>query len=346
MLERAPAVGAAWRAHYDRLHLHTNNRLSSLPYLRFPAGTGRYPSREQVVGYLEAYASFHKIEPRFRAEVKSIRPDRGCWRVVFEGEEVAARNVVVATGYNRRPVMPHWKGQETFPGDIIHSARYKSGAGYRGRRVLVVGFGNSGGEIALDLAEHGAKPTISVRSPVNLIPRQLFGVPILALAIPLSRIPPVWADAVSAPLLRAVIGRYEALGLRRSAKGPFRQIAEDRRIPLIDVGTVKLLRQGGAAVKPGLVGFNGAEARFADGTAEAFDAVVAATGFRPSCDELLQDAEGVTTDLGAPRSSGDDNLAEGLYFCGFRVAPTGMLREIGIEARRIARKISEQAGVP
>jgi indole-3-pyruvate monooxygenase len=85
---------------------------------------------------------------------------------------------------------------------------------------LVVGFGNSGGEIAIDLWEHGARPSLAVRSPVNVIPRDLLGIPILAIGILQSKLPPRWADALNAPHLRVVMGDLTRYGLRKLPQGP------------------------------------------------------------------------------------------------------------------------------
>ena len=123
--------------------------------------------------------------------------------------------MVVATGYTRVPLQPTWPGLETFRGDVLHSSRYRNGEPWRGKRVLVVGLGNSGGEIAIDLDEHGAHPTLAVRSPVSVIPRQLLGLPILAVAALFRRFPPKVGDAMAAPLLALAVGDIRKLGLRR-----------------------------------------------------------------------------------------------------------------------------------
>src|SRR5918911_5375509 len=187
ILEREERAGSAWRRHYERLHLHTDKARSELPYLPYPKHYPRYPSCEQVISYLENYAAHFGLEPRIGQEVLSARHQDGLWRTETQESVYLSRRLVVATGYNGEPHIPRWPGQEDFRGEILHSSSYKTGAPYRGKRVLVVGFGNSGGEIAVDLHEHGARVTLSVRSPVNVIPCELFGLPILAIAIPLSK---------------------------------------------------------------------------------------------------------------------------------------------------------------
>ena len=339
VLEQADRVGAAWRGHYDRLQLHTDRARSGLPHRPMPGSYPRYPSRDQVVAYLEDYAAHFGIEPRFGERVTSIRRVAGSWRVTTTGSRYLAESVVVATGYTRVPNVATFPGRDEFAGEVLHSSEYSSGARFRGRRVLVVGFGNSGGEIAIELHEHGAVPTLAVRGPVNVIPREILGVPILALGIAMRRLPAAVADALARSLLQVTVGNLEKLGLRRLPYGPNRQIRENGRIPLIDVGTLALIRQGAIAVRPGVERFTETGVAFSGGADEPFDAVVLATGYRPGLADFLEPASEVTGATGAPIASGRETLP-GLYFCGFYVSPTGMLREIAIEARRIARSIA------
>jgi cation diffusion facilitator CzcD-associated flavoprotein CzcO len=225
---------------------------------------------------------------------------------------------------------------------VLHSADYRSGEPFRGQDVLVIGLVNSGGEIAIDLAEHGARPVLSVRGPVNLLPRELLGLPILTWSLVLSRLPPRVADAIARPLLRAALGDPARLGFARPEAGPLRQIRDRGRIPLIDVGTLALVEAGRIAVRPGIERFTDEGAAFADGSAARFDAVVLATGFRHALERVVEGAEALVDADGRPRASGRESALPGLYLCGFHVAPTGMLREIGIEARRIAADLVQK----
>ena len=176
ILEKSDAVGAVWRRHYDRLHLHTDRARSGLPGLQIPKAYGRYPSRAQVVEYLEAYAAKFALKPVFNAPVRAVRRDGRAWRVEAGENSRSAPIVVVATGWADYPHAPTWPGIETFGGAVMHSSAYRNPAPLAGKRVLVVGYGNSGAEIALDLAEAGIDVALSVRSPVNVIPRELFGI--------------------------------------------------------------------------------------------------------------------------------------------------------------------------
>jgi cation diffusion facilitator CzcD-associated flavoprotein CzcO len=336
ILEKSDAVGSVWRRHYDRLHLHTDRGHSGLPGLPMPAAFGRYPSRPQVVEYLESYAATFNLKPFFNTAVRTVRRNRGAWRVEAGDNSLSAPIVVVATGLADFPYSPTWPGMEAFNGPILHSSLYRNPAPFAGKRVLVVGFGNSGGEIALDLAEADVDVTLSVRGPVQVLPRDLLGVPILTWAIATQRLPPRVGDFINAPLLRLAVGRIEDLGLTRAAKGPRQMIVEDGRIPLLDIGTLAQIRAGRIKVRGDIASFTADGVAFARSSPEDFRAVILATGFRPDLRPLLPDARGVLSETGRPLVSGAPTAEPGLFFCGATTSPTGQLREIGIEAARIA----------
>jgi indole-3-pyruvate monooxygenase len=339
LLEKAPHVGASWRAHYDRLHLHTSRGLSGLPGLPMPRSYPKYPSREQMVSYLEEYSRHFDLQPELSVSVSRIARAAGSsWEVESTSGNFTARNVVIATGNTRVPHQPSWPGQELFAGPILHSAAYRSGARFRGQRVLVIGFGNSGGELAIDLHEQGAVPELAVRSAVNIVPRDLLGLPILAVGIAMDVFPPKVADALSAPLMRVAVGDIRRLGFRKLPYGPAVQINRYGKIPLLDVGTMALVRSGAVKIRPGVERFTPRGVVFDDGCEAAYDAVVLATGFRPRVNGFLEGCEEMLDAEGAPRTSGRE-AAPGLYFCGFHVSPTGMLRAIAKEAATIAQAI-------
>lgn len=202
--------------------------------------------------------------------------------------------------------------------------------------MLVVGFGNSGGEIALDLAEAGVDVVLSVRGAVQVIPRDLFGLPILTWVIAFRHLPARLVDAINAPILRLALGPIEPLGLRLAIKGPRRMVEEDGRVPLIDVGTLAAIRRGAIKVRGAIDRLTFDGVKFTGGEVEAFDTVVLATGFRCDLRPLLGEAANVLEAGGRPRITGKTTGEPGLYFCGHITSPTGQLREIGLEARRVA----------
>lgn len=339
LIEQSDRVAAAWRRHYDRLHLHTSRGLSALPGLPMPRDYPRYPSRDQVVAYLEQYADHFELEPVFNQRLTRAERIESRWHATTQDRRYVSANLVLATGYTRRPNLPEWPGRAEFAGPVIHSSEYRNGQRFAGQDVLVVGFGNSGGEIAVDLFEHNARPSISVRSPVNVVGRETLGIPSLTWNLFLSRLPGNLGDWVAAPLVRISVGDLTRYGLRKSKIGPIQQIKTQGQVPLIDVGTVKLIKRGHLTVYPGIERFTAEGVVFTDGRAAAFDAVVLATGYRPDLNEFIPDTPEVIGRDGVPAESGRE-LAPGLYVCGFYISRTGMLREIGIEAKRIAAAIS------
>ncbi|SDN49559.1 Pyridine nucleotide-disulphide oxidoreductase [Lutimaribacter pacificus] len=349
ILERAATVGSAWRRHYDRLALHTDRDRSHLPFTPFPRDWPRYVPRAQVVDYLEGYAVEHGLVPRFGAEVTGVARQGEGWRVTLRGSELLqARHVIFATGVSETPFRASWPGLEGFPGPVLHSRDYRRPGDLPGQRVLVVGFGNSGGELAIDLVEAGRNVEIAVRSPVNLLPKELLGRPIGNWDV-LQRIFPYRvADAITAPVLRLMLGDYRRYGLRKAAKGPIAQIREDGRIPLIDLGTLALMRAGRLRARPGPERIEGATVTFTDGSTGAYDAILLATGYTVDLRPMLGKMPGVLDETGRPLRSGAE-LAPGLWFCSYHTVPNGQLREIARQAPEIARGVAarlDQAAAP
>ena len=344
MLERGRQVAESWHRHYERLSLHTPKRTSALPGLPFPRDYPTYPSRQQVIAYFDDYARTFDLHPELGREVsRCMRDSDGRWVLSSNAGEYRAHNLVMATGLNRVPSIPRWPREETFPGPIVHTYDYTNGERLRGQRVLVVGFGNSGAEIALDLLEHGARPAIAVRSKVNVVPRDLLGIPITLFALFWKPFPARFADAMNRMTLRLAVGKLSAIGLSKRDDGPFVQITESRTIPVIDVGTIARIRSGEIDVRKNVESFDGAAVRFAGGTSERFDAIVLATGFTTGLAGMFPNQPDVLDDQGRPLTNGRESAVPGLFFCGYAVSRGGVLREIGTEARRIARSIAARA---
>ena len=336
VIEKADNVGSAWRRHYDRLHLHTDRKHSGLPGMAMPRAFPLYPSRMQVVEYLENYAARFDIRPVFGTEVSRLWRNGTQWSADTAKGPISAPIAVVATGVASTPYRPSWRGIEVYKGSVVHSTDYRNPAPYLGEHVLVVGFGNSGGEIALDLVEAGVDVALAVRGPVQILPRDLLGLPILTWAILYQHLPARLVDMINAPILRLALGSMEKLGLRRAAKGPRRMVEEDGRVPLIDVGTLAKIRDGSIKLRGGIDRLTPQGAVFADGSVEQFDAIILATGFRPDLRRLIPDVADVFDAQGMPLVTGQPTQAPGLYFCGQITSPTGQLRKIGLEAKRIA----------
>jgi indole-3-pyruvate monooxygenase len=343
LLEKSRSLAASWQGHYDSLRLHTDKRHSALPGLPYPAEYPRYVTKRQFLDYLQDYADRFDIRPRWGEEAVSARWEGGFWELRTASDAYRARNLVVATGHTARPNMPDIPGLDDSPITVVHSSGYRNAVPYRGKRVLVVGFGNSAGEIARDLYEGGASPALAVRGPVNVVPREFFGVPLLSVTVPFSLAPAAVVDAMSAPLIFAARGTLKGTGLEKPPYGPFTQAQKYGRVPLIDTGIIPLMRQKRVPKMPGVARVDGHLVVFDDGSSERFDVMVLATGFRPSAQAMFPPELGLFDEPGVPRAFGGKPASQGLYFCGFHVVPTGMLREISSEARKIGARIAADA---
>ncbi|MDN5382465.1 MULTISPECIES: flavin-containing monooxygenase [Streptomyces] len=355
VLEKSDRVGASWRRHYDRLHLHTTRRLSSLPGLPMPRRFGRWVSRDDMVRYLEKYAEHHRLEIVTGVEVSRVErtPDGTGWLLhATGGRRLTGRAVVVATGYNHTPRLPDWPGLESYtsgPGEFLHASEYRNPRPYAGRDVLVVGIGNTGAEIAVDLVEGGAsRVRLSVRTAPHIVRRSTAGWAAQYTGIAVRRLPVRLVDLLARPLARLSVPNLSAHGLPRPDKGLYTRVREGA-IPVQDVGIVNAVRKGAVEIVAAVDGFENGKVVLADGTRVQPDVVIAATGYVRGLEGLVGHL-GVLDSRGRPvvhgaRTSKD---APGLYFTGFTNPISGMLRELAIDAERIARAIAKadaRAGV-
>jgi putative flavoprotein involved in K+ transport len=243
LVDRRGRVGDSWRQHYDRLHLHTVRWLSNLPRLPIPRSEGKWVSRDGVAHYLEAYARHHRLNVALETEVTRLDRQGPAWIAATSDGPIRAETVVVATGYNRFPLLPDWPGREGFTGQLIHSSAYRNPEPYRGKDLLVVGTGNSGAEIAVDLVEGGADTVVlSVRTPPNILRRDLGGFPTQVLGVSMRRLPPRVVDALAGATRRLTVGDLRPYGLPSPPRGTYTRVREDDRIPILDVGLIDMLK--------------------------------------------------------------------------------------------------------
>lgn len=335
VVDRGTTLGQTWAERYDRLHLHTPRIQSHLPGYRLPAEAGRWVARDDMVRYLQAYAAHHHIDVRLGVTVRSVRAGAGGYRVTGDDIDLVAQHVVLATGLSSVPVMPSWPGVDGYQGELIHAADYRTATAYRGRDVLVVGVGNSGAEIAADLAESGARQVwVAVRTPPHIIPRQLGPLPTTLLGILQSFLPAAWVDPVNKRLARATVGDLAAFGLPTPQEGLSARMRRRGSVPTIDVGLLAQLRLGTVEMVSNVAAFHSADVELADGRVLRPDMVVAATGYCESASELVEDAsDGVRRTL-------DEPWPPGLHTVGLHSSQKGMLLQINLDARRVARAIA------
>ncbi|MFG3528926.1 flavin-containing monooxygenase [Streptomyces sp. NPDC047917] len=346
VLEKSGNVGASWRRHYDRLHLHTTRSRSALPGLAMPRRFGRWVSRDDVVRYLDKYAEHHELEVVTGVEVSRIdrAPDGEDWQLTATGGRVlTGRAVVVATGFNHTPRVPDWPGLDTFTGDLVHACDYRNPAPYAGRDVLVVGIGNTGAELAVDLVEGGAsRVRIAVRTVPHIVRRSTAGWPAQLTGILVRRLPVRLVDRAGRLMARAAVPDLAAQGLPRPDTGLYSRV-KDGAIPVQDVGLIDAVKGGRVVPVAAVESFDGDAVVLADGERITPDAVIAATGYRRALEGLVGHL-GVLDARGRPVVHGarTPKQAPGLYFTGFTNPISGMLRELALDARRIAKKAARR----
>jgi hypothetical protein len=340
VLER-DAIGGSWRRHYDRLHLHTVRWMSNLPGLRFNRAHGRWVHRDGVVRYLESYVRHHGLEVRTGVDVRKLdrnESDDG-WVIHTTDGPLHARAVVVATGYNRIPYIPDLPGKTGFEGELLHGQEYRNGESYRGRDVLVVGSGNTGAEIAADLVEHGAaRVRMAVRTPPNIVLRETNGVPSQVTGLMMRHLPSKIGDPLAAFTRKLVIGDLSEYGLADPPHGLVSHFREHDVVPIIDVGTIDYIKQGKIEVVAGVTGFDGKAVLLADGSSIEPDAVVSCAGYKRGLEPLVGHL-GLIGPKGRPVVHGPETApnAPDLHFIGFSNPISGMFREFGFDAKKIAR---------
>jgi putative flavoprotein involved in K+ transport len=344
VLEKSDAVGASWRSHYDRLRLHTTRRLSALPGLPIPRSFGRWVARADVVRYLEKYAEVHELEIVTGVEVSRIERAGEDWLLhATGGRRLTGRAVVVATGYSHTPLVPEWPGLEAYGGELTHASAYRDPAPYEGKDVLVVGAGNTGAEIAADLAEGGAaRVRLAVRTVPHIVRRSTAGWPAQRTGILVRRLPVRLVDKLGELVSRIWIPDLSEHGLPRPDTGLYSRVREGA-VPVQDVGLIDAVRKGKVEIVGAVESFDGDKVLLADGSAITPDAVIAATGYRRALEPLVGHL-GVLDEQGRPTVRGARTAREspGLYFTGFTNPISGMLRELAIDAEKIARGIARQ----
>jgi cation diffusion facilitator CzcD-associated flavoprotein CzcO len=340
VLERDAAIGGTWARRYDRLHLHTIRQLSGLAHLSMPRRYPRYVARDQFVRYLQYYARRMDLTVITGCEAKRVIPADGSaslWKVETNQGIWQSRVVVIATGQYSIPRLPSWPGRETYAGQLVHSSDYRNGLAWKGKRALVIGVGNSGAEIATDLADAGASfVAISIRNPPFLTRRDTYGLPVQLLSFPMSMLPPRAADLLARGVMRIAFGDMSRHGIASPGYTPY----QDQRVPLIDVGFAEAVKQGKVAVRPDVARFTPTGVVYSDGKEESFDLVVAATGFTSGLEKLLP-LPGLLTEQGYPRfPSGEPTSSPGLYFTGFTHSLRGHLFEANRTSRLLAKTIA------
>ncbi|KAL0716011.1 hypothetical protein Bca4012_065333 [Brassica carinata] len=355
ILERSNCIASLWQLKtYERLRLHLPKQFCELPLMPFPSRYPTYPTKQQFVEYLESYTEHFGLKPVFNQTVEEAKFDRqfGLWRVRTAGRkneetsEYISRWLVVATGENAEEVIPEIDGIVSFGGPILHTSSYKSGEMFGKKKVLVVGCGNSGMEVCLDLCNFNAHPCLVVRDSVHVLPQEMLGISTFGISTSLLKWFPVQVvDRFLLSMSRLVLGDTDRLGLIRPKLGPLERKIKCGKTPVFDVGTLAKIRSGHIKVYPELKRVMQHSAEFVDGSVDNFDAIVLATGYKSNVPMWLKGMDMFFEKDGFPRQSFPNGWKgeRGLYAVGF----TGLgLLGAAIDAKKIADDIVQQKNLP
>jgi cation diffusion facilitator CzcD-associated flavoprotein CzcO len=341
VIEQSNKIASSWHQHYDRLHLHTVKHLSTLPFVDFPEHFPQYVSRQLLVDYYEAYAKQFNINPHFNCKVVAVQKIDNHWQVRCEnGEVFEAENVVVATGLNRIPKTPHWKGQEDFKGEIIHASKYKNAIPFLGKKVLVVGMGNTGAEIALDLAESQVQVYICVRSEVVVVPRDFLGRSVQVTAMKLSKLPFHLGDLIGSLPAKLMFGNLEKYNIPLSKIKPAVLRRVHGKTPTFDLGTIAQIKAGNISVQRDIEALTSSGVLFKNGDAIHYDAIILATGYYAQINDFLTNKNNLLDPNGEPIIKSVQDEQKGLFFIGFeKFSLGGVLGTLPGESLRVLQAI-------
>jgi putative flavoprotein involved in K+ transport len=342
VLERADAVGESWRNRYDSLRLNTLRWMSTLPSYRLPRRYGRWPTRDQLIEYLEDYARTLELRIRFGTTVERVDRADGHWALATADGQLEAPIVVVAAGYDHDPKLPDWPGADAFAGELIHAAAYRGPEPFRGKDVLVVSAGNTGSEIAFELVSNGAARVRSaVRTPPNPWRREWLGAPTHITARAMDRAPLRLVDTLARQTQRLMFGDLTKYGLPPSPVGIATNVQVRKVSPMMDDGFVGAVKEGRIAIVAAVESFDGTDVVLADGSKLQPEVVIAATGYERGLEPLVGHL-GVLDADGEPRFNGAPGNPEtpGLYFNGYRTRISSQLGLMRTQARRIAREVA------
>jgi cation diffusion facilitator CzcD-associated flavoprotein CzcO len=283
ILERGRNLGGLWDFDrpdtplYESAHFISSKTLSAFRDWPMPREYPDYPHHSQIFEYIESYADHHRLRGfiEFGAEVTRVERDGDVWNVrTSDGKTRRYAGVVVANGHNWDPHVPELPGR--FDGQLHHAIRYRSPDELRGKRVLVIGGGNSGCDIAADAAVHSRQAFLSVRRGYHFIPKHILGKPADVFAHGGPHLPMWLAQPLFQGLLRLIVGDLTRFGLPK----PDHRIFESH--PLMNTQVLHHMAHGDLTAKPDVRETRGDRVIFQDGSEEKIDLILLATGYQPS----------------------------------------------------------------
>ncbi|MDX1572169.1 MAG: NAD(P)/FAD-dependent oxidoreductase [Xanthomonadales bacterium] len=343
IVDQADRVASSWRSRHEQLHLNTHRRVSHQPGMKIPRKFGTFPARDDYVSYLEDYATFLGLPIEFG--IRAVRIDGSgnhFWKVETDAGRITAQHVIVATGSDQVPYIPEWPGRNEFSGELIHAAQFRHAKYYVGKRVLLVGAGNSGVDIGNHLADVDIAPSwVSIRNGPNIAPQYALGLPAQLIVARLRWLPVRLQDFNIAFVSRLALGDLSRLGIPAAPKGAVTRQREDGITLSVDNGFVAALKAKRFEVVKEIDSFGKEFVHLKDGTTIKPDAVICATGYRFGLEKLVGHL-GVLDKRGWPRfvAARGSPRHPGLWFLGHNSSLYGNMNIRRQEARRLAKKIA------
>ncbi|CCV12740.1 NAD(P)/FAD-dependent oxidoreductase [Mesorhizobium sp. STM 4661] len=341
VLEKESRLAEPWHRRHEGLHLNTHRDLSALPGAGYPAGTPAFPHRTAVIRHLNDFSQAHNLPVEFGVIVEEVVFKGDHWIVQTNAGPRLARHVVVATGRDRQPFIPEWKGIKDFTGRIVHSADFGGARNYAGKKVLVVGAGNSGFDVLNHLAEIETRNIwLSARNGPSILPKRIGKIAVHRLSPFMARLPLRVADVAMAATQRIVFGDLTKFGLPKAPSGGASRLTADYTAIATDDGAVSAIKAGKIVVVPAVREFTRDGVILGNGKLIAPDIVIAATGYRAGLERMVGKL-GVLDGKGVPLFNGGetDLKLPGLWFTGMRPSIRGCFANAGIQAKAIARQI-------
>lgn len=340
VIDGAAAPAIAWRTRYDDFRLNTSGFLSHLPGQRIPLKAGRWPTKEDMVRYFDSYVRRQGIKLRLGCTVGRVDRGGDGWVLDTSGGDINARAVVLATGRYRTPSIPAWPGLAQFSGELVHSGDFGNAWPFRGRDVLVVGAGNSAADIAVALADDGARKVwLAVRTPPHLVRRAMGPFPSDIFLELFARVPARIVDPIIGRLNRLLWGDLSAYGFHRPPLGLKATVEQRGRIPTLADELVDAVRAGRVEVVAAVDAVRTDRVILADGGFVTPDAIVAATGFSTDLGDLVGHLN-VLDRHGDPHGGFASHLGDGMFALGYGIPPNGPLRAIRRGATPLARQVA------
>ena len=352
IIEKSSRAGDAWYHRHPQLHLNTHRHLSKLPGMAIPKTAGPFPSRDSIIQYLDDYAKRlakqQHVSIDYGVIVERIGQSDSGWTIKTDKGVYTTHHVVVATGHDRVPHLPCWEGHKQFEKELIHAADLGDISRYRGKKILVVGAGNSGADVLNHLSTIDTdKLWVSVRHGPTVFPKRLFGVPVQRLSPVLARLSIPAVDRLLNLTEKIAFGDLKKWGLHKHPLGGATRLAETGTSPAIDNGFIAALKAGKIEVVPEIKQFESAVVQLVDKQRIEPDIVISATGYRTGLENILGHLD-ILDDTGIPPIQGAEQLPDyqGLWFTGMRPRLTGFFLMAGDVAWEIAAAIEalEQSG--